>query len=182
MNRIISLGKNEKMEKIKTSKRINHVDFTFLSLLVLLLVLGSLMIFSASFPYAKSHYEDGFYYIKRHLIFLVIGLVIMYVFSKIRVEVYKKIAPIIYTVCMVLLVLVLFGGFSEGVAKRWLGIPGTPLSFQPSELMKFGIIIMLSWYIDKTKEKKKNIFYEIVLPGLILFGACALVMLEKHLS
>lgn len=182
MSKIISSGKEEKTENKQLKKFKSRVDFSFLTLLLILLVLGSLMIFSASFPYAKSHYEDGFYYIKRHLIFLAIGLAAMFVFSKIRVDFYKKIAPIIYAVCIVLLILVLFGGFSEGVAKRWLGVPGTPLSFQPSELMKFGIIIMLSWYIDKTKTRKKNIFYEIILPGIILFSACALVMLEKHLS
>ncbi|MBQ8545784.1 MAG: putative lipid II flippase FtsW [Clostridia bacterium] len=182
MSKIISLGKEEKIEKKHISKINNHIDFTFLCLLFILLLLGSLMIFSASYPYAKSHYQDGFYYIKRHLIFLAIGIVTMLIFSKIKIGFYKKSAPVIYAICIVLLVLVLFGGFSEGVAKRWLGIPGTPLSFQPSELMKFGIIIMLSWYIDKTKARKKNIFFEIVLPGIILFSACALVMLEKHLS
>ncbi len=175
----INEEKNEKSIKRKIKKR---VDIKFLCLLLIILTLGSLMIFSASFPYAKSHYQDGFYYIKRHLIFLIIGLGIMIFLSKIKIEFYKKSAPFVYAICMVLLVLVLFGGFSEGVAKRWLGIPGTPLSFQPSELMKLGIILMLSWYKDKVKNKKNNIFREIFLPGIILFGACALVMLEKHLS
>lgn len=178
----MKLSINEENEKSRKKKIKKQVDFKFLCLLLIILTLGSLMIFSASFPYAKSHYQDGFYYIKRHLIFLVIGLGIMCFLGKIKIEFYKKTAPFVYAVCMVLLVLVLFGGFSEGVAKRWLGIPGTPLSFQPSELMKLGIILMLSWYKDKVKYQKSNMIKEIFLPGLILFGACALVMLEKHLS
>ncbi|MBE6663049.1 MAG: cell division protein FtsW [Ruminococcaceae bacterium] len=179
----MKLSINEKInEKLinKTAKK--RVDIKLFCLILIILTLGSLMIFSASFPYAKSHYQDGYYYIKRHLIFLTIGLGIMIFLSKIKIEFYKKSAPIVYTICMILLILVLFGGFSEGVAKRWLGIPGTPLSFQPSELMKLGIILMLSWYKDKVKDKKNNVFREIFLPGIILFGACALVMLEKHLS
>jgi cell division protein FtsW len=83
---------------------------------------------------------------------------------------------------VILLILVLFTGFSEGIAKRWLGIPGTPLSFQPSELVKLGVILMLSSYIAKIEGYKKTFVKEIILPGLILFGACGLVLLEKHLS
>ena len=183
MGIVYSLGRElEKTEKIVKNKLKLKVDFGFLALLLVILALGSLMIYSASFPYAKNHYNDGFYYVKRHIIFLVIGLTIMSFLSKIKVEFYKKIAPFVYLICMILLVAVLFTGFSEGVAKRWLGIPGTPLSFQPSELMKLGIILMLSWYLDKVSEKRKSIFFEIILPGIILFSACALVMLEKHLS
>jgi cell division protein FtsW len=96
------------------------------------------------------------------------------------VKIIKKIAIPFYIVCIVLLILVLFAGFSEGVAKRWIGIPGTPLSFQPSELTKLGIILILSYLFDKNE--KSTIFKEIVLPGIVLFSACGLVLLEKHLS
>ena len=183
MSVIYGIGKEIKGKREIVKKRLkSKTDLGFLLLLLIILSLGSLMIFSASYPYAKAHYEDGFYYVKRHAIFLIIGLVTMYLMSKIKVDFYKKIAPFVYGICLVLLVVVLFTGFSEGVAKRWLGVPGTPLSFQPSELMKLGIILMLSWYIDKTKTKRKNIFNEIILPGIILFTACGLVLLEKHLS
>lgn len=165
-------------EKIHRSK----VDKIILIYLSALLFLGTLMIFSASYPYASTHYGDGAYYIKRQLIFLAVGIFVMLILSKMPTDFYKKISPAFYFVCVALLIVVLFGGFSEGVAKRWLGIPGTPLSFQPSELMKLGIILMLSWYIERYYFEKKSIRNEIIFPGLILFGACALVLLEKHLS
>ena len=168
--------------KNKIVKKKNKLDLKLLISVILLLVLGSLMIFSASYPYAKSHYDDGFYYIKRHVVFLLIGITIMIVLSRINTKFIKKSSPIIYGICIFLLILVLFTGFSEGIAKRWLGIPGTPLSFQPSELMKLGIILMLAWYIEKTKEKRKTILIEIIFPAIILFSACGMVILEKHLS
>lgn len=168
--------------KNKIVKKKNKLDLKLLISVILLLVLGSLMIFSASYPYAKSHYDDGFYYIKRHVVFLLIGIIIMIVLSRINTKFIKKSSPIIYGICIFLLILVLFTGFSEGIAKRWLGIPGTPLSFQPSELMKLGIILMLAWYIEKTKEKRKTILIEIIFPAIILFSACGMVILEKHLS
>lgn len=148
----------------------------------MLLIFGSLMIFSAGYPHASVHYNDGFYYIKRHFVFLLLGVSVMFFLSRVKIDVIKKISPFFYGFCLLLLIAVLFTGFSEGVAKRWLGIPGTPLSFQPSELMKLGIILMLSWYSEKTKLLKKTVFKEIILPGIILFSACVLVLLEKHLS
>ncbi len=176
-----------KQEILKTNKKEKrrlrlNIDIGFLLLVLTLLLLGTLMIFSASYPYAKSHYEDGFYYIKRHFVFLVIGISIMLIVSRLSVKVIKKLTLPFYIICIILLILVLFTGFSEGIAKRWIGIPGTPLSFQPSELMKLGVILLLAKYIDKNQNKKKTFVREIILPGLIIFVACGLVLLEKHLS
>lgn len=169
--------------KIKKQKRKQaYIDLGLLTLIILLLLGGTLMIFSASFPYGKVHYNDGYYYIKRHIVFLAIGLIVMLAFSRINTNALKKFTPYIYGFCIFLLIIVLFTGFSEGIAKRWLGIPGTPLTFQPSELVKLGVVLMLSWYLDKTKEKRKTIIWEILLPAIILFLPCGLVMLEKHLS
>ena len=184
MRKIIYCNNNSDNHSQENSLRRvkNGVDKFLLLLLAVLLTLGTLMIASASYPYALSHYGDGAYYIKRQMIFLCIGLCAMYVLSIFPMNFYKKFSPYFYGVCAILLVIVLFGGFSEGIAKRWLGIPGTPLSFQPSELMKLGIILVLAWYIDKNYEVKKGIFKEVIIPGIFLFGACALVLLEKHLS
>ena len=136
-----SIVKVQEKSKRQTAKK--RINLPLLLIVCALLILGSLMIFSAGYPHAKLHYNDGFYYIKRHFVFLVIGASIMVLMSRIKIEFIKKISPFFYGFCMLLLVAVLFTGFSEGVAKRWLGIPGTPLSFQPSELMKLGIILMI---------------------------------------
>ena len=173
MNLIISSSK-------KVKKTREKIDARFLIILLIILALGTIMIFSASYPYASAHYGDGAYYIKKHIIFLALGLFTMIGISFVPLKVIKKIAIPFYVVCIALLVLVLFTGFSEGVAKRWIGIPGTSLSFQPSELTKLGIILILSYLFDKNE--KSTIFKEIVLPGIVLFSACGLVLLEKHLS
>ncbi len=170
-------------EKGSNVEKINPAcDRGLIVIIAVLLGLGTMMVFSAGYPYANAHYGDGYYYFKRQLIFLSIGIATMVVSSRIPSELYRRFAPTFYFICIGLLVLVLLGGFSEGVAKRWLGIPGTPLSFQPSELMKLGIILMLSWWMDKMRDSKNTFAKEIIIPGLILFGACGLVLLEKHLS
>lgn len=171
------LFKTEKVRKIRKKEKI---DYKFLILLLIILCLGSLMVFSASYPYALSHFQDGFYYVKRQIIFLAIGILALAICVRIPINTYRKLTPWFYCLCLILLVVVLFGGFSEGVAKRWLGIPGTPLSFQPSELMKLGVVMMLSWYYEKLT--KKGFLYELLIPGIILFLPAMLVLLEKHLS
>lgn len=181
MKGVIISEKTKEKSAEKTKKKF-QIDLKLLINVLIILSLGTIMVFSASIPYALSHYNDGYYYVKRQMIFLVIGMLVMLVTSKVPIEFYKKIAPYFYSVCCLLLIIVLFGGFSEGVAKRWLGIPGTPLSFQPSELMKLGIILMLGWWVDKKKNCKKTLINEIIIPGIILFAACGLILLEKHLS
>lgn len=176
---------NNKIEinnKTKNFKKTPKISYRLLFKVLTILILGTIMVFSASIPYALAHYGDGYFYIKRQVVFLCVGLIVMVVLSNISIDFFKKIAPHYYLLCVVLLVIVLFGGFSEGVAKRWLGIPGTPLSFQPSEMMKLGIILMLSWWISRNTNKKNTFIIEILVPGIILFSACGLVLLEKHLS
>lgn len=171
--------KVEQGQKKKKNAK-NKMNYRLLIIVVTLLFLGTIMIASASYPYAAAHYGNGFYYISRHAVFLFLGIIAMLVFSLIPIKIIRKSSVYFYAISTILLIIVLFGGFSEGVAKRWLGIPGTPLTFQPSELMKLGIIIILSWFISK--EKKKNFTNEIIVPGVFLFVSCGLILLEKHLS
>lgn len=167
----------EKRNSVKTKEKIN---FKLLFLILLVVSMGTIMVFSASYPYALAHYGDGYYYIIRHSVFLVVGIASMLLFSFVPVKFIKKASVWFYAICVLLLIIVLFGGFSEGIAKRWLGIPGTPFSFQPSELMKLGIIGILSWYISN--RKKDGFIAEIAIPGILLFLSCGLILLEKHLS
>jgi len=188
MNNIcISYGKNNdntcvSLDKINIGREKSSIDYLLLLSIIVLVTLGTMMVYSAGYPYALSHYGDGLYYVKRQVVFLAIGLISMLFLSNVPIVMYKRISPYFYGICAILLVIVLFGGFSEGVAKRWLGIPGTPLSFQPSELMKLGIVLILAWYADKNENRKNGFVNEIIIPGAFLFGACGLVLLEKHLS
>ena len=159
-----------------------RIDTRLFIIIFILMTFGTIMVYSASFPNAAIRYGDGYYYLKRHFVFLCIGIAAMITTSKIPIKIYKRVSVSFFALCMMLLILVLLGGFSEGIAKRWLGIPGTPLSFQPSELMKLGIILMLSWWAEKNSNERKTFVKEILVPGAILFGACGLVLLEKHLS
>lgn len=164
------------------------VDKVMLSIVVLLLALGALMVYSASYPTALKETGDSFFYLKKHLLFMLGGGVLMAIASFVPYTVYKKWGAFAaYGVAIVLLLAVLVIGTSEGEAKRWIYIGS--ISIQPSEIMKVSLVMMLAWYIDKYQKKikerldfKRTFLYNAVYPLSFLGLACGLVILEKHLS
>ncbi len=159
-----------------------------LTLTVLALALfGTVMVFSAGYAYAYARYDDGFYFIKRQVIWLLLGLISMYTASHIKPRFYEGATPIIYTVTLILLILVLIVGMVGNGAKRWISIG--PLTIQPSEIAKIAIVLILAKYFSDyedvalEKKNKRIIFtYGTLFPIALMLFPIILVMLQKHLS
>lgn len=183
---------------VRTSSRPDRI---LTALIIILLCLGTVTVFSASYPTALAKLGDGAYYLKRQIIYVALGLVAMVGLSSIgpgfKINWLKNLAPLIYAVATLFLIAVLFIGTNEGVAKRWIFIG--PISFQPSEFMKFAMVVMLAWYIDKFRDKVlsrshpkfrrgtrlaslKSFMMRVGWPCVIIGAACVLVLLENHLS
>ncbi len=167
------------------------IDRVMFSLILILIALGSIMVFSASYPSALAQEGNSLYYIKRQLLFIGIGAAAMFLTSLLRPDDYKKLTLPVFGVAVVLLIIVLIPGIgiSNGEARRWLGIRGTPFTFQPSEAMKVALVMMLAWYLDAFRDwvldrtdKKKYLLWGTFFPCCIVGAACVLVLLEKHLS
>lgn len=155
------------------------VDLTFLFLVLGILTTGLIMLFSASAPYASTYYGDSYYFIKRQLIFAVAGVVIMFVVSKFNYHVLKKFAWILYAISILMLVAVLFLPEVVPGFKRWLGIG--PITFQPSEVAKFSLVLLLAYLISKNYEKMIELKF--IAKLFVIIGTFAgLVIAEKHLS
>ncbi len=169
-------------------QRVRHgVDRPMLVIILVLLCLGTIMVFSASYPNALASKNDSLYYIRHQLLWLALGGVLMTVLIFIPYNVYKKLTPAFFLVSLGLLALVLVMGTARGVAQRWILIGG--FSIQPSEVAKISLTMMLAWYIDRNFEetsnrlnKRASLVKGIIMPGLILALVCGLVLLEKHLS
>ena len=171
-----SAGKARK-KRIRAER--NGIDLTFLFLVLILLSIGLIMMFSAS--YASSYYEtgDSFYYIKRQLLFAVVGLVMMLAIANIDYHILHRFAFLIYAGTLFLLVVVLIVPTRED-AKRWINLGFT--TFQPSELAKFAIVLIFAHLISVNYERMKNPRYG-VWPFLVLLGVVVMLMLlEPHLS
>ncbi len=190
-------GESSKIIKTnkKKSKGINRddvfitgsIDIPFLALTIALLTIGLVMLFSASYPYAYYNNDhDSYYYFTRQFIFTIIGLVAMFVMSKINYK-WLKVAVIpLLAVTILLLLVVLFyhttvGGADGSDFKRWIPLPGG-FTFQPSDLAKFTIILTFASYISDYYGKMRNFKYGILYPLGIIAVFCGLIFLEHHMS
>lgn len=157
------------------------MDIGFFSLVLILLGIGLVMLFSASYAYCYAQYGDSYHFIARQALFAVVGVSVMIVVSKINYHFYRKFAYVLYIVSVALLTLLLaLPPMYEGVDyKRWLVIG--PISFQPSEIAKFAIILLFSMLIAKHGDKMGNWKFVLTLIGLLAL-VCGLVVVETHLS
>ena len=155
-------------------------DMPFLIILMIILVVGLISQFSASYAYSY-YWNDGdsFYFIKRQLIFALIGVVAMLIISTIDYHVLHHFAIPLMLVSFVLLGIVLMLPSSTGI-HRWIRLPG--LQFQPSEIAKFTLILLFAHLISINHKKMKT-FLAGYLPLMVILGVtCGLVFLEPHLS
>ncbi len=156
-------------------------DLVYFSLVVILLLIGLVMLFSASYPYAQSYKTDSFEFIRKQLIFSVVGVIGMLIVSRINHRVLGPLLVFLIPFTYLCLVIVLFkhtnvpGGF-----KRWIPIGG--FSFQPSDVAKFTLVVMLAFFMSHFHGRMKNMMYSIVYPLVMIGSFCVLIYLEHHLS
>lgn len=128
--KVFALTPSEEKHNEVVPRLVEGYDYVFLIIVLVLLAFGSVMVYSASYAYAKTRYGDSYYIITRQAMFMVFGFVGMFVASRVSPDVYKKAAPLIYFVCFFLLCLVPIPGIgvlNKG-ARRWLKIG---IQFQP---------------------------------------------------
>ena len=159
-----------------------QIDFPFLILLMLLLCLGLAMLYSAS--YAQSQYDTGYEISTRYLvkqgICALIGVVAMLVLSRIPPRLWLRLAWPLYGISIVLLLSVLLFGQSVNGAKRWISIAG--LQFQPSEIAKFTMILLLARLTEGFGSNVEKFRYGVLGFSAALLGILIPLALEKHLS
>ncbi len=181
-------------------------DVPFLAVVLALITFGLIMLFSASYVY--SYYNQGgdsLYYFKRQLIFAIMGVFLMFVVSRVDYHIWQKFSVPLLVISYGLLVLVLFvtppAGYEE--FHRWINLGF--ITFQPSEIAKFTLILFLAQHIGKNYpyitrkvpsragwtlnwnakhprfmiQEKHTSF---LLYALIAGSMCALVYKENHVS
>ncbi len=173
------------MADLKKRKRSNNsggkIDIAFLSFTLILLTVGLVMLFSASYAYSLEYYGSSYKFISRQALFGAAGVVIMLIVSRIDYHFWRKFAWIIYGAAVLLLfVLLLIPPMVKGMdVKRWIVIG--PVNFQPSELAKFAIILLFSSLIASNHKQVKS--FSFILFLVVLLGIpCVLIVKEPHLS
>lgn len=172
-----TVAKSKKSGFIQNGK----LDITFLSFVLILLTVGLVMLFSASYAYSYENYGNSYKFIVRQALFAGAGIIAMLIFSKIDYHIWRKFSWIIYIITVGLLVfLLIVPPMVSGMnVKRWFAIGS--FSFQPSEIAKFAIVVLFSTLIV-ANQKLMNSWKFIVFLFFVLGITCGLVMLEPHLS
>lgn len=148
---------------------------------MLLVFIGIIMVFSASFIQSSFKHHDSYHFLKKNVIYAIFGFVAMIVTSNIDYVFWKKNSKIIGIIAVILLVLVLTPlGIEANGAKRWLGVGGA--SIQPAEVAKFATIIITAKLIEKNydniKSFRKGILPLLLVPSLFF----ALIIKQPNLS
>ena len=174
------------------------MDLPFLMLVLLLLGIGLIMMFSASYATAYYHDGDPLLYIARQAMFGGVGVVAMYVVSKINYQTFRWMAPIALVGSIFLLLLVYTPlGVERNSARRWLKLG---IEFQPSEFAKIAVILFFAARLckrdtEKHKRYKNRSFFgrlynlldrigfiELVPYMLVLGVVAGLVVFQPHMS
>lgn len=167
----------------KPSEEYHKGDMWLFASILLLWGLGIFTLFVCSQNYADRVFGDSLYFMKRQLISSAVGFVLFIAFLVTDLRVIRKMVAVIVVVSIVLCILTFFPvlGIEINGARRWLKMPGK-FNFQPSELIKLGLVLFLANYFDKQANleniEDKNIFPCVV--GFIIF--IAVVFAQKDFS
>lgn len=158
----------------------NRTATTLLVLVVVLVVIGLGATQSASSAVAIDQGQDRFFFFKRQLFGVGIGTIALLITSRIPYGFYRRLAVPAFVAAVGLLVAVLAMGPVIGGAQRWLYIG--QFSFQPSELAKVSVIVILAYLLEK-KHKLLTTFGHFVVPVVFTVGVVGgLVMLQPDLG
>ena len=158
------------------------MDTTFLIIVILLLCYGSVMVFSSSYAFAEQNFGSSLFFVKKQLLWAGVGVAALVLFSHIDYRILRKFAVTIFCASYVLLWCVFIPGIgsSSHGATRWVDLK--IISFQPSDIMKFAIVLILALYISCYAEKTHKFKYGILIPASLLVVVCASVIVQKHVS
>ena len=145
---------------------------------IILILFGLIMIYSASSIWAMYKFSDSFKYVKQQGLFILVGVILVFVIRKIDYRIYYKNATKIFFSCIVLLILVLIPGIGSvrNGSRSWFGIGS--FGIQPSEFAKVGLIILTSKYLSKSNKFVKDIKRGVIPILSVLFLVFGLIMLQ----
>jgi cell division protein FtsW len=142
----------------------------------LLLSIGIVMIYSSSGVYASQELGNSLYFLQRHLIFLLLGVIFTLAMMSFDYRIIQKFAKPLMIATIALLVLVLIFGKVTSGAKRWFHLG--PINFQPSELAKLTVLIYIADFLARKGNLIKN-FKKGFLPALIVMGLTSGLIIKQ---
>ena len=126
-----------------------------IGIMAVLLILGTINVFSSSFILAEAEFDTPYFFLKRHLINIVIGFIAFIICFRLDYHKWRRFMPIIFIFTLLSLILVLVIGPQVNGAKRWLLLG--PMQFQPAEPAKLVAIMIAAAYLSVQVKAKRSI-------------------------
>ncbi|WP_297189049.1 putative lipid II flippase FtsW [uncultured Porticoccus sp.] len=157
---------------------LRELDQGLLLSTIAIATIGLVMISSASISFAEHSLGDGFYFLKRQVLYMTMGLVVAALFLYLPSRFWYHNAVPLLVVTIILLVAVLIPGIGRRVngAQRW--IPLGPINLQVSEVAKFMMILFMASYLERYQRELRERWQSIIRPVLLLIGVAGLLLLE----
>ncbi len=156
----------------------SEIDLVLFITIMILAGIGIAMSYSASAVYAMKMYGDSFYFLKKQLLWFLIGFCFLVIFQQIHYRIYIRYTKLMLLISIALLVLVLIPGVGQGTkgSVRWLGIGS--VRFQPSEFVKIFMVIYLVKIFSSEGKDKLNRVFQLLIPMIVIAGVFVLIMLQ----
>jgi len=173
----VSAGAMSGYARSGTRQRAVQLDTLLLLAVAGLLLVSAVMVASASISIAAKESGDAFYYLKRQLFFMGIGVLVCGVLTRIPSTTWEKLQVPLMLAGMAMLVVVLIPGIGAMVngSRRWIRLG---INFQPSEVARVGILIFIAGYVAR-KHRELKIGYQAALFPLGILGAAAVLLLAE---
>ncbi len=154
------------------------IDMQMFYALLVVCGLGFTMMTSSTVELGYKGYQDAFFYIKKQMVFMLLGGLCIFVLTKIRLAYWEQLGPLMLIVTIALLVMVLIPGIGRTVngSSRWLAIG--PVGLQISEFAKIAMIIYLAGYIVRHGANVHKDFKAFINPMVLVGIIAVLLMLE----
>lgn len=159
-----------------------NTRITIFVVTVILICIGIVMIYSASGIYALEKFGDSLYYLKKHLFYLILGLILSIFVMGIDLEIIRRYSPIVLAVSILLLLLSFVPGIGHraGGASRWLKIGN--FTFQPSEAAKIAFVIYISDFLSRKQSRVKNFVFGFLPITIVMLIVVGLVLIQPDLG
>jgi cell division protein FtsW len=149
----------------------------FIGIIISLTLIGLIFVYSASSVFAMETFGSSFYFVKKHLIGIAIGLTGIILLQFISRDTIKILAPLLFLGALILTACTLIPSFAYRVhgSSRWIRL--FSFSFQPSELLKMALILFLAFYLPH--KKRKTSFLYGYLPILLILLVPCIILLKQ---
>lgn len=155
-------------------------DKLLCSVSLLLVGVGIIMVYSAGAIKAGEKYDDPFFFLKKHLLWALIGFMVMVWAMNRDYRAFQKYVLPLFLLSLSLLVLVLLPSIGVKVnnARRWIRLFG--ISFQPSELAKLSLVLLMASALAKRADHEDQLAARFFLPLMLSGLVCGLIVLQPH--